>query len=104
MDKNKDSRRPRFNGVFDQYKLVKGLTNEKIAEDLWNAGYRPGQSGKLYPSKVSRFLHRNEDMPDEFFRWLDRVYGIDDRWRVRFMFAEWEDRLKRPIQPGKGWL
>jgi hypothetical protein len=59
--------------VFRKSMDARGLTSyDQLARDLSEAGYRPGRSGKLYRTKISGFLHRNQGgPPDDFWYWLD---------------------------------
>jgi hypothetical protein len=69
---------------------------ETLADTLSEAGYRPGKSGRLYGRKISGYINSNAGMPDEFLRWVDAVYGIEDEWLTRFSEALMKDALGRP--------
>lgn len=58
------SRRPQFAAEFRRWMGSRGVSSyQRIADDLKAAGH----PDKIYRSKVSGFVHRNEGVPSSFF-------------------------------------
>lgn len=57
------SRRPQFAAEFRRWMGSRGVSSyQRIADDLKAAGH----PDKIYRSKVSGFVHRNEGVPSSF--------------------------------------
>lgn len=92
------SRRPQFAAEFRRWMGSRGVSSyQRIADDLKTAGY----PDKSYRSKISGYIHRNSAVPDSFFWWLDRAYGLGDEWPRRFAEALMADALRRPYRNGR---
>jgi hypothetical protein len=56
---------------------IDGLS--RMAQDFIRAGY----PGSMYYQLLNGWIHYNRGVPDEFFSWLDRTYGVSDSWAPR---------------------